>query len=396
MALTSNGINNSSGKIIHELVTDGTVFWGRNADFGNTNETCQFVKAVGQVWKWTGDKDFLDEIYPTVKKGMLDWLIGTKIAKGDIFPTGNGLDEVDGWGPKRLDVQCYAVEGLLALADMAEYLKDFEASKKAKYWAKKIKDGINKNWWMEEKGYYANSLTEDNKPILLGNISAVPLESKIVDNQRAKILFDAISNSELNNEYGWGDMSISSGILAVAQANYGRMDETVHYIKGITNYSSAEMPGDLPEHHPPFPKNPNHIQWQTNTIQLWGGYGLHFPLIYNILGIQPDIPASKIKIIPNLPAIWNNIECRNVIIAKDTLDVSVTRNNEKFVVKVNFHGINKLVVGAVLPFKTKIKRFTINHSNCKINDLNIKNILSGNEVTIGTELKNFTYEVEYK
>ncbi|MGE5795956.1 MAG: amylo-alpha-1,6-glucosidase [Ignavibacteria bacterium] len=396
IARTSNGINNSSGKILHELITDGTVYWGRNADNGNTNETCQFVKAVGQVWKWTGDKEFIDELYPTVKKAMIDWLIGTQITEGDIFPAGNGLDEVDGWGPKRLDVQCYAVEGFFALAEMAEYLKDFETSKKAKYWAEEIKDGINKTWWMEEKGYYANSLTEDNKPILLGDISAVPLESKIVETQRAKILFDAISKSELNNEFGWGSMSISSGILAAAQANYGRMDEAVRYIKGIANYSGTEMPGDLPEHHPPFPVNPRHKQWQTNTIQLWGGYGLHFPLVNNMIGIQPDIPAKEIRVIPNLPAIWNNIECSNMIIGLDTLDVSITRTNGKLIVRINFHGNNKLIVGTVLPSSSNIKRFSINNSDCKKDALSFKNVLSGKEVTIRTELKNFIYKVEYE
>jgi GH15 family glucan-1,4-alpha-glucosidase len=396
LARASNGINNSSGKIIHELVSDGTVFWGKNTDVGNTSETCQFIKAVEQVWKWTGDKDFLDELYPTVKKGMLDWLINTQISKGDIFPSGNGLDEVTGWGPKRLDVQCYAVEGFLALADMADYLKDFDTSKKAKNWAEKIKDGINKIWWMEDKGYYANSLTSDNKPILKGDISPIPLLTNIVDNQRAKILFDSISQSTLNNEYGWGSMSIGSGILAVTQANYGRMDEAVRYIKGIANYSGSEMPGDLPEHHLPFPVDPDHKQWQTNTIQLWGGYGLHFPLIYNILGIQPDIPAGEIKIIPNLPSTWNNIDCSNVIINKDTLDVSITRTNGKYIVKVNYIGNYKLVVGAVLPSASRIKRLTINGVDSNKSDLHMINTLSGNEVTIRTELKNFNYEVEYE
>ena len=107
----------------------------------------------------------------------------------------------------------------------------------------------------------------------------------------------------------------------MSQANYGRMDEAVRYIKGVANYSGFEMPGDLPEHHPPFPENPEHKEWETNTIQLWGGYGLHYPLIYSILGIQPNLPSSEIKIIPHLPEKWDKVECRNIIINHDTLDI---------------------------------------------------------------------------
>ena len=68
---------------------------------------------------------------------MLDWLLRKQGTPDYLFPAGYGNAEVNGWGPKRLDVQCYAVEGFLALADMAKYMDDFEASKQSAEWAEK-------------------------------------------------------------------------------------------------------------------------------------------------------------------------------------------------------------------------------------------------------------------
>ena len=53
---TSAGVaNGSSGKIVHEVVTDGSVYFGANADAGNTDESAKFPSDVALVWRWTGD-----------------------------------------------------------------------------------------------------------------------------------------------------------------------------------------------------------------------------------------------------------------------------------------------------------------------------------------------------
>ncbi len=48
-------VNGDSGKLVHEVVTDGSVYFGANADAGNTDETAKFPSAVALVWRWTGD-----------------------------------------------------------------------------------------------------------------------------------------------------------------------------------------------------------------------------------------------------------------------------------------------------------------------------------------------------
>ena len=59
----SDDLNANSGKVAHEIVTDGSVYFGANTDPGNTDESAKFPSAVALVWRWTGDDRFRDRLY---------------------------------------------------------------------------------------------------------------------------------------------------------------------------------------------------------------------------------------------------------------------------------------------------------------------------------------------
>ena len=69
----SDILNNRSGVVTHEVVADGSIWFGHdsrhtNADGSiaydfNTDETVKFPSTVALVWRWTGDRAFLDENY---------------------------------------------------------------------------------------------------------------------------------------------------------------------------------------------------------------------------------------------------------------------------------------------------------------------------------------------
>ena len=62
--------NGDSGKVVHEVITDGSVYFGANADAGNTDETAKFPSAVALIWRWTGDNAFRDEMYAFAKSNL--------------------------------------------------------------------------------------------------------------------------------------------------------------------------------------------------------------------------------------------------------------------------------------------------------------------------------------
>jgi glycogen debranching enzyme len=60
--------NRDSGKVVHETVTDGSVYFGLNDEPGDIDETAKFATAVAMTWRWTGDNRFRDELYGSARR----------------------------------------------------------------------------------------------------------------------------------------------------------------------------------------------------------------------------------------------------------------------------------------------------------------------------------------
>ena len=110
-------INGRSGKIVHEVTPDGAVYFGANADAGNTDESSKYPSAVALVWRWTGDDAFLRDLYPASVRAMK--YVASLDEDGDGWPEGLGNVEREGMGEEKLDNTVYTIRGYADLADMA-------------------------------------------------------------------------------------------------------------------------------------------------------------------------------------------------------------------------------------------------------------------------------------
>ena len=111
-------VNPDTSKVVHEVVTEGSVYFGANEDAGNTDETAKFPSALALVWRWSGDNALRDELYPFAVRGM-HWVVEQMDADGDGWPEGLGNVEREGMGEEKLDVTTATIRGLYDLADLA-------------------------------------------------------------------------------------------------------------------------------------------------------------------------------------------------------------------------------------------------------------------------------------
>ena len=119
LAAVSDIANNKSGKVVHETVTDGSVYFGLNDEKGDIDETAKFPDAVAMVWRWTGDSKFRDDLYDFSKRNM-QYMVNLTTSDDDIWPDGSGNVEASGLGAgTRSTSAVYTIRGLLDLADMA-------------------------------------------------------------------------------------------------------------------------------------------------------------------------------------------------------------------------------------------------------------------------------------
>jgi hypothetical protein len=354
---------NGNGRIVHEVTTNGAV-----SNPGNTQETAQFILTVARVVQWTADLEFAREMYPAMKRGIT-WLLTDMDQNRDLFPEGYGIMEVYGLNAELIDVAVYTQQALTAAADIAALLGDPLASRRYRRLASRLKTRINERFWIEEEGAYADFYGTRNQAIAAADgairqiglkgadqltgrdslamgyyqalrqrfaampersrgwltnqnwVIVTPLETGIAPRPRAIRLLDRIRGE--SGEYGpflsaverQAMMTISTGVQAVAEANYGRTDQALWYMDRIVQTFNRVLPGSSSEMMPDY---------GCFTIA-WTSYGIVVPLIGHIFGIAPDAVHRTIVFDPHLPAGWEDIRIDDLPVGNNVISFARAR-----------------------------------------------------------------------
>ena len=352
---------NGNGRILHEITTHGAV-----SNPGNTQETAQFILTVGKVVEWSGDLDFAREMYPAMTLG-LKWLLTDMDQNGNLFPAGYGIMEVLGLNAEVIDVAVYTQQALEATGRVAGALNQPRASARYLKLAAELKAKINQRFWIEEEGSYADfygtrwqamttaegastqiglkgedQLTERDRELMQGYerlkqkfstmtdssrgwttnrnwVIATPMERNIAPRERALALLDKIRKENVG-EYGpflsatekQAMMTISTGVQAVAEGNYGRTDEAMWYIDKIVQTFNRKLPGSISEMMPDY----------GGFSIAWTSYGIVVPLIEHVFGIQPDALNKTVVFEPHLPRGWEDMSIEDLPIGANLVSFS--------------------------------------------------------------------------
>jgi hypothetical protein len=126
--------------------------------------------AAFEIYKATGSKDWLEQVYPIIKNSIQDdYTVAYDYETGLVRGESSFLDWREQTYPKwmqpadifeseNLATNAVHYQANVILSQMALYLNKRDASKKHAAMAEKIKNGINTYLWMPEKGYYAQFL----------------------------------------------------------------------------------------------------------------------------------------------------------------------------------------------------------------------------------------------
>ncbi len=352
---------NGNGRIIHEVTTNGGV-----VNPGNTQETAQFIMAVGTVFDWTGDLAFAREMYPAMKQG-LRWLLTDMDQNRDRFPEGYGIMEVSGLNAELIDVAVYTQQALGATARIARVLGEPDTAARYEEQAEDLQVRINQRFWAEDDGSYGDfygtraqamsaaegairqirlktdtTLTPHQQDLIgfyqrLGQrfaampdssrawltnknwVIATPMEVGIAPPARAVGLLNKIRRENVG-AYGpylsaverGAMMTISTGVQAVAEAQYGRIDESLWYVGRIVETLDRTLPGSINEMMPDY---------GCFAIS-WTSYGVMVPLIQYVFGIRPDAGQRTVVLDPQVPTGWGAMSIDDLPVGSNTISFS--------------------------------------------------------------------------
>ncbi|TMI67632.1 MAG: hypothetical protein E6H09_23965 [Bacteroidetes bacterium] len=357
---------NGNGRIIHEMSANGFVY-----NKGNTQETPHFALAVWKAFEWSGDKEFLREMYPYIKKGI-NWLLTEQDQNKNLFPEGYGIMEVKGLNAELIDVAVYTQQALEAASKMAALLNEPDVQHDYMQKAALLKDKINTLFWDNDEGSYCDfygtreqalsvakgALEQLHQGVWHADDSALlhekekfyeqlvlkfsnlpvgtkkgwftnknwvistPAEMGIAPREKAIRLLDKVRNEDCG-DYGpylsavekRYMMTISTGVQAIAECAYDRTDEAMWYVDKIVQTFSRVLPGSISEMMPDY----------GCPVQAWTIYGLAVPLVTHVLGISPDAYHKSVVITPHLPSDWNHAAIYDLPIGNNTISFAVER-----------------------------------------------------------------------
>jgi hypothetical protein len=416
----SRAINGQTGKVVHEILSDGSVYFGSTAARGDTNETALFATAVDLLWRWSGDDTFRDEMYDFVVDGMR--YITTELdTDGDLWPEGDGIAEREGMGSEHIDVAVDTWQALRALTRMAEGKGDRATAAWAKETAAAMEATFDAAWWMAEEALYADSRCNPNDVVSDDQrqekgwtnvchepnqqlqqriwVSVTPMETALAPPERAHTALDRLESPDrsgpcglyLVGEGGGPDgkavkkcWTVMAGVMALAEANYGRLGEqqALGYMQGIATLLDLEQPGALPEVAPSPAYDPfTDFSERMMFMQAWAIYGVSWTVVRCLLGIDADIPAGRLSVVPQVPPAWPGLAARRLRLGSGAIAVTAERDDGRYRTHVEAPAGWRLIIGHTLPADTPIQAVTLDGA---LADYQVVDTIRGREVRIET------------
>ncbi len=331
------------GRILHEMrfgEAGSLSLGGGSIYYGTADATPLFVMLLGELRRWGVARDVVDELLPNADRAI-EWIEQFGDADGDGYveyqrATDRGLanqgwkDSWDGirYGDGRVaqapialcEVQAYTYGAYLARAHFAFEAGDTSAYERFRARAAQLKTAFNRDFWLEDRGWFAVGLDADKRPIdsLTSNIGHC-LWAGIVDEDKAERVAGTLTSPEMTT--GWGLRTLSSAnggynpisyhcgsvwphdtaIVAAGLARYG-FDAAAHQlIFGLFDAASAQG-GRLPELFSGLDRSelPVPVAYPTScSPQAWAAAS---PLLClrTLLRLDPWIPYGKAWLSPSL------------------------------------------------------------------------------------------------
>lgn len=408
-------VNGDSGKVVHEVMPDGSIYYGTLDSAGNTDETAKFPSAVALVWRWTGDDAFRDDLYDFTVRNMR-YVVEQLDEDGDGWPEGLGNVERSGMGEEKLDNTVYTIRGLRDLADLARSKGDAATDAWATRRAAAMEERFESSWWYGGTTHqYADSIDDpataanDNTKILQRHwIGVTPMDAELVrpgavtrplaTNGHGRQALKQRQLACYSGEFGLfhtgtgptsaaggnkgpscdtavstvqserAIFSLNTGIMAVAEGNYGRLGigEQQRYTTGNARIQLDpdvwEMPGAMPEiaPSPDFKANIDRALYDRSMVlQAWGTYGTLWPVVHHQLGVSPDLGRGAIAVVPQVPDGQRTVVGRNIRLGDGDIDVTAERSATALRTTVRRAVTADLLIGHVLPDGARVRSVTL-------------------------------------
>lgn len=332
------------GRILHEMrfgESASLSLGGGQVYYGTVDATPLFVMLLGELQRWGAKRDEVDALLPAADR-CLAWIEQFGDRDGDGYveyqrASDRGLQNQgwkDSWDGVRFadgrlgeppialaEVQGYVYAALSARAYFAIEHGDIALAERLKRRATDLKAAFNRDFWLEEHGWYAMGLDREKQPLdsLTSNLGHC-LWTGIVDDEKAPIVAKQLLSDACFS--GWGVRTLAStmvgynpisyhcgsiwphdnAICAAGLMRYGLVEESHRVMEAVVDAAShfdlrlPELFAGLGRDELDFP-----VGYPTScSPQAWAAAS---PLLFlrTMLRFEPDIRLGRVHVAPEVP-----------------------------------------------------------------------------------------------
>ena len=377
------------GKIMHEIRFGELAHLNlipHTPYYGTIDATPLFLILAVEYFHWTGDLMFIRKVLPNLF-AALEWIdkYGDIDQDGyvEYYPKNTKWATNQGWKDSTdssvhqdgslavppialVEVQGYVYQAKKGMAEIFFYLGEKDKAKKLEKDARELKDRFNRDFWMEERKYFAFGLDYQKKQI--ASITSNPghcLYSGIVSQDKSKAVVKKLLSHEMfsgwgirtmgENEVGYNPTSYHNGsvwphdnsiiINGLIRYNYRR--EAIKVINGLIKASQYFKNNRLPELFCGFShkKTERPMEYPVAcSPQAWA-CGSIYLIIQSLLGINADVINDRIYLKPIFPDKTNKVEIKNLKIGDNRADFTLIKEENYIKIsEAKIEGNTKLIL----------------------------------------------------
>jgi glycogen debranching enzyme len=376
---------NAEGKIPHEISQGaGRIRWFEDFPYAfyHADTTPYWLMAWGDYWCATGDTTAIRRVWSHIKRAY-EW------SRSTIDPeTGLMLNSKGGLGAVEVGDLGVGVESdiylsgvwvvaLERVARMAEAVGEGRMAREARTLLAKASGSLRDRFWLPDQQMYAFALLKDGaiRPELTV-WPATALSFGLMDDERGMQGATALARATLNTD--WGTRSLASesklfdplhynngtvwpfvtGFAALAQYRY--RNPLAGYLALSTIVRSGFTSG--------LGRNPE--VWSGSRFepldtsvphQFFGTSFILTVLTRGVLGWEPDVPRSSLRLAPQLPAEWGEMQVHGARAGGGKYELLIRKSTNELRVEIEGSGgPDTLLFEPHLPLGSRVTGLVVN------------------------------------
>jgi len=348
------------GKIPHEISQSaGAIDWFKNYAYAyiHSDTSLWYLIAMGYFYRFTGDRTFLTENWPSIRKAYSYCLSMLNADNGlpQIPPEGWGSMETAGVASQDSAMAAEWVAALRAVGELATAMDDSMLARECETREKLASESLERVFWNPRLGYYNYGVGKSGEEVTYLNPTiAYGAWFGSLPNGHAQAVLERLATSQFLSDWGVRSMSLEDP----------RYDDTSYQTGSAWPFmTAAPMLADFRYHN----ASQGFITWMSMTrLRTLGARGAmpeslsgaYYRLLDNgvphqmfselvaipglvdgLLGMDLDIPRRVLHLTPDLPPTWRDVAVRQFPCGQGQLSIALHQTPGRLTAELNTTGV---------------------------------------------------------